>query len=153
MKDDEETWGRPFDRRGERPHGPRASRLMILIGMALVMALAVIAGVVAPLRVEPGNRLSTQEWALASSPGDCRAGDAEGFVYAGSLSNLTDVPLNFVVNVAFDVDGERRALGTRQLDAVPPGSEVPVQVSVPTSFPESVPDVSCRVQVRHRTLG
>ena len=51
--------------------------------------------------------------------------------------------------VAFDVDGRRQAMGTARIEGIEVGSAAPVEISVPASFPESLPTVRCRAEVRH----
>jgi hypothetical protein len=120
-----------------------------MAGVAIVFLLGSIIIIGGALVIEPQATQSTSEWRLTSSAGGCRATDAGGHEFNGQLTNLSDTPRDFRVDVAFEVDGRRAALANQSFSGVAPGATVIVAISSPATFPEGLPDVTCRTEVRH----
>jgi len=102
-----------------------------------------------PVEPVPPPAFGTSEWTLVSNPTQCRASDQHGYAYSARLTNHSDSARDFTLRVAFDVDGRRQAMGTARIEGIEVGSAAPVEISVPASFPESLPTVRCRAEVRH----
>jgi hypothetical protein len=129
------------------------ARTVAIIGGACALILAFMALFTQPVEPTSPNAVGTGEWTLISAPRDCRATDSGGFAYSGELTNHSDSRRDFQLEVIFDVDGRRQATGTARITGLEVGSEAPVRVVVPASFPESLPDVRCHAGVRHTPVG
>jgi hypothetical protein len=120
-----------------------------MAGVAIVFMLGSIIIIGGALVIEPGATQQTSEWRLTSPSSECRATDAAGHEFGGQLTNFSDVSRDFRVNVAFEVDGRRVATASQNLNGIAPGATAIVAISSPAVFPEGIPDVTCRAEVRH----
>ena len=127
----------------------RLARHVAVIGAAAVVILVFMAFFTRPVESPPPRSIGTSEWTLVSAPYECQASDEGGYTYSAQLINHSRVARDFRLGVAFEVDGHRHATGAALIQRVGPGSSARVEISVPASFPESLPEVRCGVEVRH----
>ncbi|MDH3227217.1 MAG: hypothetical protein OEM67_09045 [Thermoleophilia bacterium] len=151
MSDDPwETWEAQFEReRQPRRRQLRPTDYLLMAGVAIVFLLGSIIIIGGALVIEPQATQSTSEWRLSSSEGGCRATDTAGHEFNGQLTNLSDTPRDFRVSVAFEVDRRRVAQANQSFSGVAPGDTVIVAIRSLASFPDELPDVTCRTEVRH----
>lgn len=120
-----------------------------MASIATVFMLGAIIIIGGALVIEPPTTQSTSDWRLSSSARECRASDANGHEFGGQLTNLSDVPRDFQVNVAFEVDGRRVAFANQRFSGMDPGQTAVVAIASPATFPQGIPNVVCRTEVRH----
>ena len=146
-RDERAPWQNSWSFRGQ---GSRLFRSAAILGgavAAVVMIMAILTDPIAPLGSPAAY--GTSDWSVIPDRRPCGANDDDGFTYAGQLTNHSEVARDFTVNVAFEVDGRREALGSMQVAGLQSGQRTPVEITAVASFPAGLPDVRCGVQVRH----
>ena len=149
-----ETWEAQFEQeRRPRRRPLRPTDYLMMAGVALLFLMGSIIVLGGALVIEPAQTQIASEWRLEGSAGACRAGDLTGYEYGARLTNTSEQAREFRVAVVFEVDGRRVASGQQRIASLPPEQTAIIRVVAPTTFPQGLPDVRCRAEVRHSARG